>query len=308
MVENILETRRWLWCFTRVVDQLSATNEAISIMKTTPVSRIALISALSLAIADAQDENRPPREDRPAGQPEWGQHDANGDGSLSLEEFRTMPRIARLPEEEQARLFKRLDTNSDGKLEKSEIFRRRPGGDHQRPPEHRRRIMELDANRSGGVSLDEMRAGEMFSKMPAERLQALFKRLDTDGDGEITPQDRPELPPDRRRPGPPPPGRGNREPGERGERGEPGQPPPGWHRRMFAELDADQSGGLSFGEFRKARPIAAMDEDAQEARFMRLDANADKSLDHEEFAKMPAGPPPPPGEGRRGPPPPPAEP
>jgi Ca2+-binding EF-hand superfamily protein len=284
-------------------------------MKTTPVSRIALLGALSLAIADAQDENRPAPDGRPAGRPEWRQHDANGDGALSLEEFRTMPRVARLPEEQQARLFERLDTNQDGKLDKPEVFPRRPGRDPQRPPGDRRRIMELDADRSGGVSLEEMRAGEMFSKMPPERLQALFTRLDTDGNGEITPQDRPKLPPqgDRpgpphgERPGPPPHGRGNREPGERGERGPgPGQVPPGWHRRMFAELDGDQSGSLNFDEFRKARPIAPMDEDAQEARFMRLDGNGDKALDHEEFSKMPAGPPPPPqGDGRRGPPPPP---
>jgi len=290
-----------------------ATNEAISTMKTTPVSRIALISALLLAIAGGQAENRPPRgEGRPAGPPDWTKHDADGDGALSLEEFRAMPRVARLPEEQQARLFRRLDADGDGKLDRTEIFRMRQGRGGDRPDGAWRRIMELDTDGSGGVSLEELRAGEMFSKLPPERLEALFKRLDTDGDGEITPKDRPELPPNLRRSGPPPApdqrggrggrggpgGRGDGERGERGERG-PSPTPPDWHRRTFAMLDVDQSGTLSFEEFRKARNVAPMDEDAQEALFMRLDQNQDKWLDHEEFAKMPAPPPPSPREDRR---------
>lgn len=264
-------------------------------MNTTPVSRIAIISALFVTLAGAQQENRLPREGRSKATPAWQQFDTNGDGSLSIGEFRAMPRVSRLPEEHQTRLFQRFDKNQDGKLGKSEVFRMRQGRnpDH-RPPHRHRRIMELDSDGSGGVSLDELRIGEMFAKMPPERLEALFKRLDTDGDGQITAKDRPEM----RRPGPP---RG--EPGDRRDRGERREraeaPSPGaWHRRAFAAADTDQSGSLSFDEFRKIPGIAPLDEDTQEARFMRLDANRDQSLSHDEFSKRPAPQPAPRGEDR----------
>ena len=118
-----------------------------------------------------------------------------------------MNRIRQLEPEMQANLFRRLDKNGDGRLSRGEMeaMRRPPGGNAgaQSMP----RLMELDTNRDGAVSLAEFRIGPIFAKMPEERMLALFRRLDTNGDGLITPRDRPQ-PGDAREP------KGNRPPGE----------------------------------------------------------------------------------------------
>jgi len=255
-------------------------------MKTITLSRILAGCMLAPLAVHAQSEPRQPRGERPSFQALWEKYDANGDGFLSVEEFQSIPRIARLPEEKQMQLFKRLDKNADGKVSQDELreIRRDRGGD--RPVRGMRRLMELDANGSGGVSLEEFRAGEMFANLPPERVEALFRRLDTDGDGEITPADRPELPPILRQ-------------GPRGEREE----RPEAHRRLFNQLDINKSGFLDFEQFRKARGITNLDEDAQEKLFLRLDSDGNRKLSFEEFAKAPlaeiAPPPRRGGENRR---------
>ncbi len=257
-------------------------------MKTTTLSHILTWSVLFSFFAHAQSEPRGPRE--PRGQRQsfqkiWETYDADRDGFLSLAEFQVMPRVARLPEEKQVRLFQRLDKNADGKISREELREIRQSGDGRRLERGMRRLMELDSNNSGGVCIDEFRAGEMFENLAPERVEALFRRLDTDGDGEITPKDRPELPPVLRQSG-----------GQRGDRPTP-------HRRIFNQLDADQSGTLDFQEFRKARGIAPLEENAQEGVFTRLDLDRDKRLSFEEFSQAPlAEISPPPrrgGDGRR---------
>ncbi len=235
-------------------------------MKTTPVS---LILAFSLSFTIGAHADGPKGEsrgnDRP-GQSMWEKADADQDGFLTLVEFQTLPRIARLAEEKQIEVFRRLDKNNDGRISREELLEmRRPGGQEQRI----RRLMELDVNGSGGVSIEEFRAGEMFANMAPDRVEALFRRLDTDGDGEITPKDQPELP-----------ARGNSKQGHRIQHLE-------LHRRIFMHLDADQSGTLDFEQFRKARGVSSMDEDAQEALFLRLDLDQDKKINFEEFSKAP---------------------
>jgi len=250
-------------------------------MKTTPVS-IILVLFFSNLLAPAEPEQRG---HRPSFQMKWEKFDADGDGFLSLEEFQAMPRVARLPEDKQIRLFERLDKNSDGRISREELGPRRNSGDvRQRPGRGMGRLMELDADGSGGVSLEEFRAAEMFASFPPDRVEALFRRLDTDGDGKITPKDRPELPPMLRQP-----------PGQRGER-------PGLHRRIFNQLDQDESGMIDFEQFQKARGIAAMEEDDQKKLFLSLDADRDNRLSWDEFSKIPpakiAPPPMRNGEGR----------
>lgn len=241
-------------------------------MKTTPVSRVIAFCLFVPLAASAQAPDRGARPERPTFDDIWQRYDVNGDGFLSPEEFAAMRRIARLDEEQRQRIFNRLDKNGDGRISRDELRemrqRRDGGGGRQQDRRGMRRLMELDTDGSGGVSLEEFKAAEMFANIPAERVEALFGRLDTDGDGEITPRDRPALPPMLRGGGDAP---------ERPEA----------HRRMFARLDADNSGTLTFEEFRKAPGIQARDEDAQEALFLRLDADGDKRLNHEEFAKLP---------------------
>ena len=96
-------------------------------------------------------------------------------------------RIGKLPEEKREMLFARLDKNSNGSLDAEELERGRP-----RRGRPMRRLWELDVDHSGGVSFEEFKKGEMFSKLPAEKCEALFKRLDSDGNGQITAKDHPQ--------------------------------------------------------------------------------------------------------------------
>lgn len=245
-------------------DSSGPQNESVPAMKTTPVSRIIALCLLAPVAASAQSGPREGRAERPSFEEMWEKYDVDGDGFLSFSEFNAMRRVARLPEEQRLRLFNRLDMDGDGRISRQElreIRQRREGG--RNPRGGMRRLMELDTDGSGGVSLEEFRAAEMFANLPAERVEALFHRLDTDGDGRITPKDRPELPPRLRKRGP--------------------HPEP--HRRIFDHLDADGTGNLSFEEFRSARGIAALDEEAQEKIFLRLDTDGDRQLSYEEFSK-----------------------
>lgn len=236
-------------------------------MKTIPVSLILACAAFFPVAANAEPAPAAPA----SGEGEsihamWEKLDIDGDDMLQFAEFQNLPRLARLPEPKQRAIFDRFDKNGDGKLTREELRT----AHRERGRQRHRRLMELDADGSGGVSLDEFRSGDLVQKIAPDRVEAMFRRLDTDGDGEITPKDQPKHP--------------NRARDPRDRRME----RPEIRRRIHDRLDSDRSGALDFEEFRKARGVSAMDEDAQEALFLRLDADKDNGVSFEEFLR--AGP------------------
>lgn len=248
-------------------------------MKTTPVS-IVLVGLWTPVLCAAEPEAPrggigKPGQDGPRQQwhkqfmEGWNKADTDGDGVISRAEFGAMTRVKNLPEDKSEVLFKRLDKDANANLSREELGRLfRP---QEKPGPMVPRLGELDQNKDGKISLEEFKAGEVFKKLQPERQDALFKRLDVNGDGVISPQDTPP-------------------PGRPGGPGGPGQHD--W-RGLFRGLDQNADGTLTFEEFRRAPMLRALDEDAQEDRFEALDANRDLKLDVAEFAKIE-----PKGEGR----------
>ncbi len=302
-------------------------------MKRIPLSLVAAGLLLPVGVYAQPEgggpEKRGPRQERPGGregppdgpgggrgprgegfEKAWKKADADGDGKISRSEFDNMPRIQKLPAEKRDHIFSRLDKNQDGVLSEDEM---KMG--HARPGDAREAMMrfrELDTDGSGGISFEEMKAGELFKKLPEEKQKTLFARLDTDGDGQITVKDKPG-PPDGRPGKMDKGGKGGKEDGpdkpERPDR------PPRDARRMLRDFDTNGDGALSFDEFRNAPPNKELGEDEQEDRFEALDKNGDKKLDEADLPPRPErperqdGPPPRPDGGGAKPsePPPPAE-
>lgn len=104
--------------------------------------------------------------------------DTNGDGSISLEEFQSRPLAA------SQRRFAGLDTDGDGELSAKELEAARHRGRAPRTP--------IDTNGDGAWSFAELQA--VRPDLTIEQ----FNRLDRNGDGLITPDERPF----RGRPGP----------------------------------------------------------------------------------------------------------
>ena len=209
----------------------------------------------------------------------WKQADADHDGFISEAEFNAIPRVQNLPEEMRGNIFKRLDKDADGKLSREELLQF--GRPHDGQP--MLRLWELDADKSGGVSLEEFKEGQIMKKLPPEKLTELFKRLDTDGDGLITPKDRPNMPMHRG-------DERTRPMGPEGHHFDQGGDP----RRagsMIQRLDSDGDGSLTFEEFRRGPDFKDLSEDEQEDRFQKLDHNGDHKISKED---LPAAPPPPP--------------
>ena len=258
-------------------------------MKTISVSLLVtgmLLPAVCLAQPPAPPKDPPPgkkRERREMERP-FGEGlraaDSNHDGFISKEEFAAMPRIANLPEEKRANLFKRLDKNEDDLLGRDELDQMGKPRDGNVPP--MARLWELDTDKSAGISFEEFKGGRFFMKLPPDKQDAVFKRLDTDKDGIITPKDRPE--PAFKRPD----GREHRKgpdgkhPARKNDSGKP--------ESINARLDLNGDGALSFEEFRVGPEVKDLSEDEQEERFELLDRNGDLKISPQD---SPPPPPPP---------------
>jgi Ca2+-binding EF-hand superfamily protein len=243
-------------------------------MKTTPVS-ILLVGILGSHSALAEN---PPRKERPEAPPSghnfmeaWKKADQNGDGALSFAEFSSLPRLQSIPEDKRTQLFQRLDKDGDSLITLAEM--KRMGPPKHDGPNHRKRLWELDTDKSGGITREEFSAGEMFGKLPPEKQQKLFDRLDTNKDGIISPEDRPE------RPGP--------RPGEgRPRNKQPDGKDSPRHPILFPKLDTNNDGFLDFDEFTKIPGISRLGEDEQEKAFDKIDTTKDLKLSPEEMANF----------------------
>lgn len=258
-------------------------------MKTIPVSLVlagSMLTAWSLPAPpdESQPGEAPMAAEKRPGPPDgerrfkrqgggaefWKRADKDGDGFVSKEEFFALERVSKLPEEKREKIFERLDKDGDGKLSKEELTKFGDG-----PPNGFPRLPELDVDHSGGVSFEEFKASDFVKKLPPEGQEALFKRLDRDGDGQITPKDRPAEPPHRE-------GREGRD-GRDGE----GGGPDGGLRQTLRTLDANGDGAVTFEEFQKAPFAEKIGEDALEKRFEKLDRNGDKKLTAEDAPPKP---------------------
>ncbi len=246
-------------------------------MKTIPVSFLVagmLLPTVCLAQPKAPAEGPPGRGEGEHREPQrpsieaWKNADADHDGFISRAEFDAMPRILNLPEEMRGNIFQRLDKDGDVKLSRDELmhFNRQYDG------QPKKRLWELDLDKSGGISLSEFKEGDFFKKLPPDKAAEVFKRLDTDGDGLITPKDKPEQPLKR------PQGKQGKHPeGGPGEGGDPRR-----MEKMIQKLDANADGALSFEEFRVGPGNKELTEDEQEDRFEGLDKNGDHRITPEE--------------------------
>lgn len=267
-------------------------NKRQSAMKTIPVSLIfASLLAPSAILAQKPDAPPPPNREGPQQPPArpfvqaWKQADKDGDGFLTRGEFDAMPRIQRLPEDKRAKIFARLDKDGDSRLNRQELSRqRRPQDGPRHPPMHR--LWELDTDKSGGISPEEFKAGHPTAKLPPDRQMEIFRRLDRDGDGEITRKDKPE-PPHRM----PPPDQRPPRPDAPGENPDPKPPEP---LHILRQLDKDGDGALSFEEFRAGPMVKRSGEDEQEDRFEAMDRNKDGKITPDEIRPLT----PPRGESR----------
>jgi Ca2+-binding EF-hand superfamily protein len=219
----------------------------------------------------------------------WKAADKDGDGFISLAEFEAIPRLQNLPADKRGGLFERLDKSGDGKLSREEIGKM-VGKPHDGAP--MQRLWELDTDKSGGVSFEEFKAGKIFGKLPPEKQEMVFRRLDSNNDGVISPKDRPD-PPFR------PDGGKNRRPD--GDRKPDGTKPKGGERpkgqrmepqQIIQQFDKDGDSALTFAEFRQSPMVRDLGEDEQEDRFMEMDKNGDLKITRGDFAP----PSPPPGD------------
>ena len=109
--------------------------------------------------------------------------DPSGDGKVSFEEFQKNPPLADLPLERKQEIFKKMDRNDDGFLDRKDG---RPGGPGRRP--HHGKMPpfgKLDEDKDGSVSFEEFRKSPRVKDQNEEEQEDAFEKLDRNGNGAI---------------------------------------------------------------------------------------------------------------------------
>jgi len=145
--------------------------------RTTLIAAASLIAiAATSVIATAHDrgngERGGPRDGRGGPVVMFEKLDANGDGSITMEEVQGAG----------AARFAEADANGDGQLSAEEMAAASEGRRAERMADRiAKRIEKHDANGDGTLSLEEATAAAQGS-----RLEEMFERFDADGDGNVT--------------------------------------------------------------------------------------------------------------------------
>jgi len=107
---------------------------------------------------------------------DWKAH-----GPVNFKEFTALPRISKLPVNMQERLFKRLDRNADGIVDKQDI---RKNKGHREPSRRllKERFKKLDTNQDQSLSFDEFFAAPFSQKLGEDRAEILFEKIDKNND------------------------------------------------------------------------------------------------------------------------------
>ena len=153
-----------------------------------------------------------PESDQARAQQLFRNFDVNGDGGISLDEYRA-GMVGNMSETRIGKVFKEKDRNGDGRLSLEELLyipmdqraAATPPPAKNTPPsgasatsadkqssgpsaemrQRQRLFSNFDRNGDGGISLDEYRAG-MAGNMSEIRLERVFKEKDRNGDGKLS--------------------------------------------------------------------------------------------------------------------------
>lgn len=228
--------------------------------------RLSLLALIAMVtIVSAQNEGEKPRP-RPKGEKKGdrqeresrgvregrGHHDRfiaaydrDKDGAVGWAEFESSKKVSHLELEGRRRIFNHLDKNKDGKITGDELPKggRKPG-------------KRGDLNNDGKIDLEEFRKRMKDAK--PERAEEMFKRMDKDGDGYLTPSDFP-----------------------RPRRG------PSFDRGSLEKLDTNKDKSLSFEEWKKSPRLKDLSEERRKEMFDRIDRNDDGLLNETDRPEAP---------------------